>query len=55
MKYTRGEDSGLVGFDKSLSDEEIAFVRDSVKTLNGKPVTWTVAEGAWSLIRGPYS
>jgi lupus La protein len=45
IKYARGEDSGLVGFDKTLSDEDITFVREHLKTINEKPVTWEVPDG----------
>ncbi|KAF8513526.1 hypothetical protein JB92DRAFT_3083175 [Gautieria morchelliformis] len=44
IQYTRGADSGLVGFDKTLSDEDITFVREHLKTINGKPVTWEVPD-----------
>ncbi|KAF9450511.1 hypothetical protein P691DRAFT_758105 [Macrolepiota fuliginosa MF-IS2] len=42
IKYSRGDDFGLVGFHKALSEEEIALVKETVKTINKKPVTWTV-------------
>lgn len=45
IKYERGEDSGLVGFDRALTDEDVEFVRGAVKTINGKPVTWEFIEG----------
>ena len=45
VKYASGDDAGLVGFDRALSEEDIAFVRENVKTINGKPVSWTVAGG----------
>lgn len=46
IKYERGEDSGLVGFDRALTDEDVEFVREAVKTINGKPVTWDFIDGA---------
>ena len=45
VKFTKGEDMGLVGFDKALDTEDIAFVKEKVPTLNGKPVTWEIPEG----------
>ncbi|KAI0262781.1 hypothetical protein BC834DRAFT_844918 [Gloeopeniophorella convolvens] len=40
VKYSKGNDAGLVGFDKALNEEDITFVREKIPTLNGKPVTW---------------
>jgi lupus La protein len=45
VKFTKGEDTGLVGFDKALDTEDIVFVKEKVPTLNGKPVTWEIPEG----------
>jgi lupus La protein len=45
VKYTKGDDSGLVGFDKALDEEDIAFVKEKIPTLNGNPVTWELPEG----------
>ncbi|KAG6809523.1 hypothetical protein H0H92_015919 [Tricholoma furcatifolium] len=36
IKYTRGDDWGLVGFHKALSEEEIQSVKDIIKTINSK-------------------
>ncbi|OBZ74753.1 La [Grifola frondosa] len=44
VKYTKGDSWGLVGFDKALSEDEITHVKDSLKTLSGKEVTWTVPD-----------
>jgi lupus La protein len=46
VKFTKGEDMGLVGFDKALDTEDIAFVKEKLPTLNGKPVTWDLPEGS---------
>ncbi|KAF8056037.1 hypothetical protein FPV67DRAFT_1534911 [Lyophyllum atratum] len=46
IKYARGEDSGLVGFHKALTEEEIETVREAIKTINSKPVTWSLPEEA---------
>lgn len=45
VKYTRGESSGLVGFDKALTEDEISYVKETLKTLNGKEVTWNIPDG----------
>jgi lupus La protein len=47
IKYTRGADWGLVGFDKTLSEEDVAFVKENVKQINGKDVVWSIAEGSF--------
>ncbi|KAG6809975.1 hypothetical protein H0H93_015353 [Arthromyces matolae] len=44
IKYARGENSGLVGFHKALTEEEIQIVKDTIKTLNSKEVTWTLPD-----------
>jgi hypothetical protein len=46
VKFTKGEDSGMAGFDKALDDEDLAFVKEKIPTLNGSPVTWQLPEGA---------
>jgi lupus La protein len=51
IKYTRGADWGLVGFDKTLSEEDVAFVKENVKQINGKDVVWTIAEGSLHFLR----
>lgn len=45
IKYSRGDDHGLVGFHKVLSEDEIALVKETIKTINSKPVTWSLPEG----------
>ena len=50
IKFSRGSDSGMIGFDKTLSDEDIAFVREQLKTINGNSITWDVPDGVFSLI-----
>ncbi|KAI0289902.1 hypothetical protein B0F90DRAFT_1825756 [Multifurca ochricompacta] len=44
VKFTRGDDAGLVGFDKALNEEDIAFVKEKIPTLNGKPILWELPE-----------
>ena len=44
IKFTKGDDAGLVGFDKALDEEDVAFVREKIPTLNGNPVTWELPE-----------
>ena len=36
---------GLVGFDKTLAEDEMAFVKENLKTLDSKEVTWSAPEG----------
>jgi lupus La protein len=38
--YKRGDDHGYVGFDKPLTEEEVTFVKDTVKQINGRDVAW---------------
>ena len=45
IKYTRGEDSGLVGFYKPLSEEDIEFMKSTIKTINNNEVTWSSPNG----------
>ena len=45
VKFTKGDDAGLVGFDKALDEDDIAFVKEKIPILNGKPITWELPEG----------
>ena len=45
VKFTKGDDTGLVGFDKALDEDDIAFVKEKIPTLNGKPITWDLPDG----------
>jgi lupus La protein len=45
IKFTKGDDAGLVGFDKALDEEDVAFVKEKIPTLNGNPVTWGLPRG----------
>ena len=45
IKYEKGQDSGLVGFNRALTDEDLEFIKQNIKTLNGKDVVWNYAEG----------
>ncbi|KAJ2921280.1 hypothetical protein H1R20_g15815, partial [Candolleomyces eurysporus] len=42
IKYSRGDDFGLVGFHKALTEEEISSVKELVKKVNEKEVTWSL-------------
>lgn len=44
VKFSKGDDAGLVGFDKALDEDDIAFVKEKIPTLNGKPITWELPE-----------
>jgi lupus La protein len=48
VKYAKGDDFGLLGFDKPLSDEDIAFIREELKTVNGNVVAWEITDGMLS-------
>jgi lupus La protein len=45
IKFTKGDDAGLVGFDKALDEEDVTFVKEKILTLNGNPVTWELPAG----------
>jgi lupus La protein len=45
VQYTKGETCGLVGFDKALSEDEIAYVKEHLKTLGGKDIVWSNLDG----------
>ena len=45
VKYSKGDTSGLVGFDKALSEEDLAYVKEHIATLGSKVVTWEVPSG----------
>src|SRR5882762_1149694 len=46
IEYDKGSDWGLVGFDKTLSEDDITFVKENIKTLNSHDVTWSIVEGS---------
>ena len=45
IKHNKGDSWGLAGFDKALTDEDIKFVKESVKVLDSKEITWSLAPG----------
>jgi lupus La protein len=45
IQYNAGDDWGLLGFDKSLTEEEIGFVKETLKTIDGKDVEWAIPPG----------
>jgi lupus La protein len=45
IKHEKGESSGLLGFDKELSEEDIAFVKETLKGQGGDSVVWSIAGG----------
>jgi len=49
IKYSRGDNHGLVGFHKTLSEEDITYIKETIKTINGNEVTWTLPNGTRSL------
>ncbi|KZS89469.1 hypothetical protein SISNIDRAFT_479724 [Sistotremastrum niveocremeum HHB9708] len=44
IKFQKGDDSGLVGFDRALEDEDIAFIKEKIPSLGGNTITWSVAD-----------
>jgi len=46
IQFSKGDDFGLVGFDKALTDDEIEYVKTNLPTVNSQQVQWTVPEGA---------
>ena len=45
IRHEKDTTEGLVGFDKSLSEEDVAFVKEKVKKIGDKEVTWLAVEG----------
>jgi len=45
IKYSHGDDFGLVGFHRALSEDEITFVKETIRVIEDKPITWTVLSG----------
>lgn len=45
VQYNKGDTWGLVGFDKALNEDEITYVKEHIKTLGSKEVTWSIPEG----------
>ncbi|KAL0571289.1 hypothetical protein V5O48_010680 [Marasmius crinis-equi] len=41
IEYNRGDNHGLVGFHATLSEEDIEKVKNAVKTINDKEITWS--------------
>ena len=50
IKFDKDADptSALVGFSKALSDEDVIFIKDTIKKVDGRDITWDAAEGALS-------
>lgn len=44
IQFSKGDDFGLVGFDKVLTEDEIAYVKDNIKSVNSREVEWTIPE-----------
>jgi lupus La protein len=49
IDYNKGNDWGLVGFEKALSEDDITFVKENIKALNSNDITWSVPEGSSEL------
>ncbi|KIK92873.1 hypothetical protein PAXRUDRAFT_12982 [Paxillus rubicundulus Ve08.2h10] len=44
IQFSKGDDFGLVGFDKTLKEDEIEYVKENVKTVNSHEVAWTIPD-----------
>ncbi|KAI0369515.1 hypothetical protein BV20DRAFT_1020563 [Pilatotrama ljubarskyi] len=44
VKYNKGDSWGLVGFDKALSEDDVNYVKENLKTLSGKEITWSIPD-----------
>ncbi|KAI6017863.1 hypothetical protein EDC04DRAFT_470939 [Pisolithus marmoratus] len=44
IQFSKGDDQGLVGFDKALTEDEIAYVKENLKTVNSNEVEWTIPD-----------
>ncbi|KAF8181038.1 hypothetical protein BJ912DRAFT_1145564 [Pholiota molesta] len=42
IKYARGENSGLVGFYKPLTEDDITYIKTTIPKINSHEVTWTI-------------
>ena len=46
VQYSKGDSWGYVAFDKALTEEDVAYVKEKLGTLSSKPVTWSFLDGA---------
>lgn len=46
IQFSKGDDVGLVGFEKALKEDEIEYVKENLNTVNSKEVVWTIPDGA---------
>ncbi|KAF8124376.1 hypothetical protein EV363DRAFT_1354325 [Boletus edulis] len=44
IQFSKGDDFGLVGFEKALKEDEIEYVKENLKTVNSKEVVWTIPD-----------
>ncbi|KAG8215113.1 hypothetical protein J3R82DRAFT_8564 [Butyriboletus roseoflavus] len=44
IQFFKGDDFGLVGFEKALKEDEIEYVKENLKTVNSNEVVWTIPE-----------
>lgn len=44
IQFSKGDDVGLVGFDKALTEDEIEYVKANLKTVNSNEVQWSIPE-----------
>ena len=48
VQYGKGDSWGYVAFDKALTEEDVAYVKEKLGTLSSKPVTWSFLDGAFA-------
>jgi len=44
IQFSKGDDVGLVGFEKALKEDEIEYVKENLKTVNSNEVVWTIPD-----------
>ncbi|KAG0694602.1 hypothetical protein DFH29DRAFT_311889 [Suillus ampliporus] len=44
IQFSKGDDFGLVGFDKALTEDEMDYVKANLKTVNSNEVQWSIPE-----------
>jgi hypothetical protein len=54
IKHEKGDTMGLLGFDRALTEDDIRFVKETLKEKGGDSVVWSVAEGSALPFLYPY-
>jgi lupus La protein len=45
IKHEKGDTTGLLGFDQALTEDDINFVKETLKGKGGDSVVWSVIKG----------